>query len=111
MTEEADWEYYYLDDSDAKYYMTGLFQLTKSNVSEDKPITHTVSLGSINIDFRGNEIVGIEIFQDADKMIDPSVRAGEITEPESVEMKSLSDQEKDFIRELRESRESKAREK
>lgn len=109
-SDDKEWEYYYLDEKDGKEYMTGLFQLKRSDISESKPITETVSLGSINLDFRDDTIVGIEIFQDADKMIDLNTRMGEVEEPVSLEINTLSDNEKRFLNDLKKFRESKAEE-
>lgn len=77
------WEYYYLDGEDEPEYNSGLFMLERADVSEENPVEESVPLGSVVLDFRDGELVGIEIYQDAEKVISPSFRKGSIDEPES----------------------------
>lgn len=99
----TEWEYYYLDGEDEDELNSGLFMLEKADVSEENPVEESVPLGSVVLDFRDGEIVGIEIYQDAEKVISPPFRKGSIDNPDSFKIKSGKQRStKSLINELKE---------
>ena len=79
----TEWEYYYLDENDSEAHAGGLFQLTRADINRENPVTETVSFGSVNLDFRDGEIVGIEIWHNAEAVISEGFRKGSVHNPET----------------------------
>lgn len=82
----TEWKYYYLDENDNEAHASGLFQLTRADISQDNTFDETVSFGSINLDFKDGEIAGIEIYQDAEKIITPAWREGTVENPKTLKI-------------------------